>query len=143
MEHSTGDVRRRCFVWLLAAFFLWGTASACIAQTAVSIWCGSSPSTSVPCPGISALKALGYQQVTSLGSATGLPSIPTKAVIAVVTVETAGVRWRDDGTAPTATVGMPIAANGSVSFLETPLSAIQFIAQTGSPVLDVAYYGLP
>jgi hypothetical protein len=60
---------------------------------------------------------MGYQQITSLSSAqgltvpevdpvSGLKAIPTMAFI---TPETNTVRWRDDGTDPTASVGMPLA----------------------------------
>src|SRR6202035_5361473 len=44
---------------------------------------------------------LGYQQITAatLVAATGL-TVPSGASIAFVSVDTAPVRWRDDGTAP-------------------------------------------
>lgn len=84
-------------------------------------------------------KPLGYQQITSLASATNLTPPPARATAALVTVETAGVRWRDDGTPPTATIGMPLSAGQSFTYYGN-LSAIQFIAQSGSPVLDVSYY---
>lgn len=86
---------------------------------------------------------ISYQQITAttLASATSL-TLPTSytATAAMFCVETAAVRWRDDGTAPTASVGM-IAPAGQACWLYTGnLSAIQFIAATGSPVLDVTYY---
>ena len=43
---------------------------------------------------------LGYQQVTFLLGATGLTSVPAGTAYIVVTVECAGIRWRDDGIAP-------------------------------------------
>lgn len=64
---------------------------------------------------------------------------PAGATIAQISVETAGVRYRDDGIAPTATVGMPVAAGTSFQYAG-PLTAIQFIAQSGSPTIDVLYY---
>jgi hypothetical protein len=85
--------------------------------------------------------SIGYQQITSLASATSL-TVPTTGgpvVWALICAETAGVRWRDDGPAPTATVGQPLAAGQCFQYAG-PLTAIQFIAQTGSPVLDVSYY---
>jgi len=86
---------------------------------------------------------IGYQQITAttLADATNL-TLPTTytATSAVFCVETAPVRWRDDGTAPTASVGM-IAPFGQACWLYTGnLSAIQFIAASGSPVLDITYY---
>jgi hypothetical protein len=85
--------------------------------------------------------SIGYQQITSLASATSL-TIPTTGgpvVWALICAEAAGVRWRDDGPAPTATVGQPLAAGQCFQYAG-PLPNIQFIAQTGSPVLDVSYY---
>lgn len=80
---------------------------------------------------------LGYQQITV--SALSSLTVPTGATIAYISVETAAVRYRDDGTAPTATVGMPVAIGQQLTYSGN-LAAIQFIAQTGTPVLDVSYY---
>lgn len=89
------------------------------------------------------LTPISYQQITAttLAAATSL-TLPTTytATSAVFCVETANVRWRDDGVAPTASVGM-IAPYGQPCWAYTgSLSAIQFIAASGSPVLDVTYY---
>src|SRR6516225_9714539 len=57
---------------------------------------------------------LGYQQIAAGGltSAVPLPSIPAGARVAQVCAEAQAVRYRDDGVAPTAAVGMPIASGG-------------------------------
>ncbi len=86
---------------------------------------------------------ISYQQITAatLANATSL-TLPTSytATSAVFCVETANVRWRDDGVAPTASVGM-LAPYGQACWSYTGnLAAIQFIAATGSPVLDVTFY---
>ena len=80
----------------------------------------------------------GYSQYTSLGSAVGL-SPPGSATFCVVSVGGAAIRWRDDGTAPTGTTGMPIASGGYLLY-SASLSAIQFIQQTGTASLDVNFY---
>jgi hypothetical protein len=82
---------------------------------------------------------LGYVQITGLGSATGLGAIPAGATMALISVSGANVRWRDDGTAPTANVGLPLIAGQEFSYSGT-LSGIRFIAVSGSPVLDVSFY---
>jgi hypothetical protein len=83
---------------------------------------------------------LGYQQITSLGSATAL-TVPTGATFAVVVPETQGVRYRDDGTNPTASVGMPIPAGTPWTFTGAGiLAAVKFIEQTSSAKLDILYY---
>jgi hypothetical protein len=59
--------------------------------------------------------------------------------IAIITPETQGVRWRDDGTAPTASVGMPLAAGVTLQY-DGDLTQIQFIEQAASAKLNVTYY---
>jgi len=89
---------------------------------------------------------LGYQQITTLSSAQSL-TVPSRDVnglsvkpsIALITPETQAVRWRDDGVAPTASVGMPLAA-GVTSQYDGDLTKIQFIEQTASAKLNISYY---
>jgi len=81
---------------------------------------------------------LGYQQITSLGSSTAL-TVPAKSRRAIITAETQAVRWRDDGTAPTATVGMPVAVLTPFEYLGD-LAAIRFIEQVAGGKLNIAYY---
>ena len=90
---------------------------------------------------------LGYQQISSLRAATGL-TVPSKdpvtglnvmPTIALITPESQGVRWRDDGSAPTASVGMPLAAGVTLQY-DGDLHKIQFIEQTASAKLNISYY---
>lgn len=88
----------------------------------------------------------GYQQITSLSSAATLtvPAVDNHGLVhkptqALIRCETQAVRWRDDGTAPTASVGMPLAVGDSL-FYDGDLTRIQFIEQTASAKLNVAYY---
>jgi hypothetical protein len=84
---------------------------------------------------------LGYQQISAvtLATATSL-TIPTGAVVAITQVDTAGVRWRDDGTAPTSAIGMQMLTGATVAFGGGSMTAVQFITVSGSPVLNVSYY---
>lgn len=84
------------------------------------------------------LVAAGYQQITVLSGAAKL-SPPANARIARIVCETQAIRWRDDGVAPTATVGMPLAVNTELTY-DGDLGAIQFIEQTASAKLNVSYY---
>jgi hypothetical protein len=81
---------------------------------------------------------LGYQQITSLGTAQSL-TVPGTATVAFITVEGAAVRWRDDGTAPTASIGMPVGTGVQITYSGT-LSAIQFIQQAASATLNISYF---
>lgn len=83
-------------------------------------------------------RCLGYQQITSLSGSTGL-TVPADANYCVIKAESQAVRWRDDATAPTASVGMPIAA-GETLMYDGDLNKIRFIEQTASAKLNVAYY---
>jgi hypothetical protein len=79
--------------------------------------------------------AKGYQQLTPVAS-TGL-TVPAGTTVAVATADTATVWWRDDGTAPTAAIGMPITIGTYVAF-SGDLSALKFISASGH--LNVSYY---
>jgi hypothetical protein len=90
--------------------------------------------------------SLGYQQITSLSTAQFL-TVPTrdanglscKPSFALITPLTQGVRWRDDNTAPTASVGMPLLAGVTLQY-DGDLSKIRFIETTASAELNVTYY---
>ena len=83
----------------------------------------------------------GYQQITSLSSATGLtvPAAGVSPVCARIVPLTQNVRWRDDGTNPTASVGMPMIA-GTEYWYHGNLAAIKFIEITSGAQLNVSYY---
>lgn len=63
---------------------------------------------------------------------------------ALMTVETDAIRWRADGTAPTASEGHKIAANGELSLTganyKQLLGAIQFIAVSTDAALKITYF---
>lgn len=58
---------------------------------------------------------------------------------AVIIAETQAVRWRDDGVAPTATVGMPLAV-GTYMLYDGNIRSLQFIGQAGQAIVNVALY---
>lgn len=86
---------------------------------------------------------LGYQQLTSIASSTGLtdPSDALRGIptMAVIQAEAQAVRWRDDGVDPTASVGMVLAAGASMNY-DGNLNAIRFIQVTAGAILNVSYY---
>jgi hypothetical protein len=89
------------------------------------------------------LTPLGYAQVAagSLTPAQGLPSIPKGATIALLQAEGSNARWTDDGSTPTATVGMLLlnAAAGEQMYYGD-LSKIKVIQTAGTTILNVTYY---
>lgn len=121
---------RRIFMAALAVLFFpsWGMAQ----QPPVSIYGGK-------------VRSLGYCQITSLAAAKTLVtancatgSVPTSGInYIVVTVEAQAVRYRADGTAPTATVGLPLAVGTQVVFALTDFTKLQFIESTAGAILNV------
>lgn len=85
-------------------------------------------------------KPLGHSQITDLSAAVGLTSPPDKATVAVLCARDQVVNYRDDGTSPTATVGIQLQI-GVPFIYDGDLSAIKFIQSAASAKLDVAYYG--
>lgn len=82
---------------------------------------------------------LGYQQITGLSSVQSL-TVPAGARVAVIQAESQSVRWRDDGTNPTATIGMRLVIGSELPYAGN-LSAIKFIEESASAKLNISYYG--
>ena len=88
----------------------------------------------------------GYQQIATVSSSIGL-TVPTLApeglnarpVFALIIAEGAPVRWRDDGVAPGASVGMPLAVGVPLQY-DGDLAKIRFIQQSASGILNISYY---
>lgn len=91
---------------------------------------------------------LGYQQITSLSSSTGLTLPSTEqhgvsmapAKLVLLQAETQNVRWRDDGTAPTASVGMILYAGADPYPYDGDLNKIRFIEVAASAKLNCSYF---
>ncbi len=85
-------------------------------------------------------RSLGYEQLTSLSSSTSL-TVPTGTAYALIQAETQAVRYRDDGTDPTASVGMRLPV-GAILEYDGPFGEIEFIEETASAKLNISYYGV-
>lgn len=90
---------------------------------------------SMPAP----LLALGYEQVTGLDSVKSL-TVPDGAIYAMIQAEGAGVRWRDDGIAPSASVGMRLPI-GSELHYDGNMAALRVIQEGSGAKLNISYYG--
>lgn len=88
----------------------------------------------------------GYQQITNLTAAVGL-TVPARdslgrvgsPTVAYIRCEGQAVRWRDDGVAPTASVGMNLNV-GDVLEYDGDLKSIKFIQEAATAKLNVSYY---
>jgi hypothetical protein len=99
-------------------------------------------------------KCLSYEQlVFDDAPAVVLPNIPVNARSAIIVIENTGgamadenkiARFREDGTAPTADIGMPLGNNGSVEVKGSQnLAEFQIIGidAGATHILRVQYYG--
>lgn len=83
----------------------------------------------------------GYEQLTISTLVISL-TVPRLAKMAVVTVEDEPLRYRDDGTAVTASIGTLIKADGSVVVCGKAMDTIGFIRDGGTDsLINVNYYG--
>lgn len=91
---------------------------------------------------------LGYARYTpsTVKALTDAPvagvALPATARHAIIYVKSAEVNYRDDGTAPTATEGIPMSA-GTAWIVENSrdiLTAIRFIDVSGASDVRIAYY---
>ena len=85
----------------------------------------------------------GYQQLAVTSAAVVALTIPTGSRYAVIKVVTNSIRYRDDGTNPQTTSGMPMDANDMIELTSREqLSAFKAIAQATSGELEILYYKL-
>lgn len=81
----------------------------------------------------------GFQQITVLSAAVAL-TVPVGAKYALIQAEAQAVRWRDDGTNPTAAIGNRILTTSDGLFYTGQLAALRFIEEVASAKLDISYY---
>lgn len=81
----------------------------------------------------------GYQQIISPAAATAL-TVPTGATTAIIQAEGNDIRWRDDGTDPTASVGQILYMGQQMTY-QASLAAIKFIQVSAGGIVNVTYYG--
>ena len=87
---------------------------------------------------------LAYCQLSISSTATALSAcsggVPANARYVLIQPETAAIRMRGDGTAPSASVGFPLAIGVALTYAAAPLSNLQIIAQTGTSTVDVWFF---
>lgn len=84
-------------------------------------------------------KSLGYAQIASLATSTALSGIPDNTAVALIQPVGQNVRWTDDGTVPTATVGM-LLQDGAILQYSGILKNLKFIQVAASAQLNITYY---
>jgi len=84
------------------------------------------------------IRVTGYQQVTDLSSIVTL-TIPDSCNYAVFDILDQAVRWRADGTNPTASVGGHLAVGGQYEHAGN-LASLRFLEVTAGAEMNVTYY---
>lgn len=99
--------------------------------------------------GYRGVRALGYAQSGAVDASTlvsslsfaGTAGIPTGTSFLTIKCETQAVRWRDDGTAPTAAVGYPLSVGSELVYDCGNMAALRFISQVAGAIINVVAYG--
>lgn len=101
-------------------------------------------------PGHKGLKSLGYFQgaAGSVDSATLLSAltggtIPAGTCLVLITVAAQAIRWRDDGTNPSTTVGYPLAVGVELRYDSADFPRLALISQTAGAIVNIVCYAQP
>ena len=117
-----------------------GTVTGVFATNQIVIGTGIPANTYILGPGHLANTWLLSQNCTTESAETVTAYQQIKVDYAIIRASTANVNWRDDGTAPTSATGFPMLSTDGPMLYASNLLGIQFIAQSGSPTLQVSYY---
>lgn len=89
------------------------------------------------------VETLGFKRVAGITTTVvGLPDVPSDASYAYIQADGGDLRWRDDGTSPTATVGHLLQRNDDHWYtVDTlPIRFIRDTDETDPTNLHVTYY---
>lgn len=101
---------------------------------------------------LSTLTVKGYKQIAAASTTTAFSlatagvattlgaGIPSGATVAIISPEAQGLRWRDDGTAPTTAIGMRVLTDNELAY-NGPLAAWQGINLTAGTICNITFYG--
>ena len=89
-------------------------------------------------PGGQVYTPLGYQAIVPTAS-TAL-TVPAGAQFALIRTEVQDVRWTDDATVPTLTVGMVLMIEDPAMWYSGDLSALLFFNDTAGSLVKISYY---
>lgn len=96
-------------------------------------------------------KDLGYAQIAAGGADTavlissltfnGRVGLPPGTETILITPEAQAIRWRSDGTAPTAAVGYPLAVGAELRYTMAQSPQLRVIAQVAGAIVNVYALG--
>lgn len=85
--------------------------------------------------GLEEYDPIGFERIALPGALT----VPGQARMMLVQAEGANVRWRDDGTPPTAAIGMLLQDGETISYT-ADLESFRAVVVAGVASLNVSYY---
>ena len=101
-------------------------------------------------PGTLAERTLGYAQSGTVDASTlissltfqGQPAagIPSGTVLILITPQAQAIRWRDDGTAPTAAIGYPLPVGSELRYTARDMNNLRVISQVAGAVVNCIAY---
>lgn len=86
---------------------------------------------------------MGFQSLSVTNSSAVAPTVPSGANMAIIGVENNSVRYRDDGTAPTTSIGLMVNPGNTMEIHDVVvLDATSFIAvdNSATATLSILYY---
>ena len=86
-------------------------------------------------------RPLGYQQIIGAVASTAL-TVPAGTVYCIIQTEAQAIRWRDDGVAPTAAIGYPLAVGAELAY-SGQMDAFRLIQIAATATINIVYYGAP
>lgn len=86
----------------------------------------------------------GYQQLSLSSAAIATLTVPAGAQVALITVSTNAVRFRDDGSNPSTTTGvlLPVTTAGLPFEYAGALAALAFSWTGANATIDISYYAI-
>lgn len=88
--------------------------------------------------GQSYMEPNGFSRLTA-ATAVGLGTVPDGTTLAMIQCETQELRWRDDGSNPTAAVGMLLPVK-TILYYSGPMASFKMIEVAASAVVNVTFY---
>lgn len=100
---------------------------------------------------LATLTPLGYKQIAAASTITAFTlstagvgttfgeGIPTGATVAIISPEAQGLRWRDDGTVPTAAIGQRLLADNELIYYG-PLADWDGINLVAGTIVNIVFY---
>lgn len=82
---------------------------------------------------------LGYEAITGLSAAKTL-TVPAGAVFALIRGEDQDIRWTDDGTTPSTSVGQVLRLEDPAMWYAGDLTKLKFFEDDATALMKVSYY---